>query len=141
MFTSRKRLAAAMMAVGLALGAAACSSQGGKQAEESAANISGGKANTPEMTIAMITHQAPGDTFWDIVRKGAEAASAKDNVQLRYNNNPDAGEQANLVQNAIDSKVDGIAVTLAKPDALAPVIKKAIDAGIPVVAFNSGLDN
>jgi simple sugar transport system substrate-binding protein len=136
-----KRAAAAILAAGLALATTACSSSGGKQAEEGAVNISGGKANTPRMTIAMITHQAPGDTFWDIVRKGAEAGAAKDNVDLKYSNNPDAGEQANLVQNAIDSKVDGIAVTLAKPDALAGVIKKANDAGIPVVAFNSGLDD
>ena len=34
------------------------------------------------MTVAMITHQAPGDTFWDIIRKGAEAAAKKDNVKL-----------------------------------------------------------
>ena len=33
--------------------------------------------------------------------------------------------QANLVQNAIDQKVDGIAVTLAKPDAMKDVVAKA----------------
>ncbi len=70
-----------------------------------------GKANTPRMTVALVTHQAPGDTFWDIVRKGAEAAAAKDNIKLVYSADPNAGSQANLVQNAIDQKVDGIAVT------------------------------
>jgi ABC-type sugar transport system, periplasmic component len=45
------------------------------------------------------------------------------------------------VQSAIDSKVNGIALTLAKPDAMAPAVKAALDAGIPVVAFNSGFDN
>jgi simple sugar transport system substrate-binding protein len=54
------------------------------------------------MTIALVTHQAPGDTFWDIVRKGAEAAAAKDNVKLVYSADPVAGNQANLVQNAVD---------------------------------------
>src|SRR4029078_546511 len=29
----------------------------------------------------------------------------------------------------------------AKPDAMAPAVKAALDAGIPVVAFNSGFDN
>jgi simple sugar transport system substrate-binding protein len=72
------------------------------------------------MTVAFITHAAPGDTFWDIVRKGAEAAAAKDNVTLRYASDADGGGQATLVQNAIDSKVDAIAVTLAKPTALEP---------------------
>ena len=66
----------------------------------------------------MVTHAAQGDTFWDIVRKGAEAAAAKDNVKLLYSSDPDGGKQAQLVQTAIDQKVDGIIVTLAKPDAM-----------------------
>jgi simple sugar transport system substrate-binding protein len=43
------------------------------------------------------------------------------------------------VQNAIDQKVDGIAVTLAKPGAMKDVIGKAGKANIPVVGLNSGL--
>ena len=78
-----------------------------------------GTANTPRATVAMITHEVPGDSFWDLIRKGAEAAAEKDNIELRYSNDPEAPNQANLVQSAIDSKVDGIAVTLAKPDAMA----------------------
>jgi simple sugar transport system substrate-binding protein len=100
-----------------------------------------GQANTPRMTVAMITHEVPGDSFWDLIRKGAQAAADKDNIELRYSNDPEAPAQANLVQSAIDSKVDGIALTLAKPDAMAPAVKAAEAAGIPVVAFNSGFDN
>ena len=53
---------------------------------------------------------------------------------------PEAPNQANLVQSAIDSKVDGIAVTLAKPDAMVAAVQSATAAGIPVVALNSGLE-
>jgi simple sugar transport system substrate-binding protein len=88
----------------------------------------------------MITHEAPGDTFWDKVRSGAQAAAAKDNVELKYSADPDASKQATLIQNAIDSKVDGIATAMANPTALAPAVKAATDAGIPVVGFNSGID-
>jgi simple sugar transport system substrate-binding protein len=90
------------------------------------------------MTVALITHQAPGDTFWDIIRKGAEAASAKDNVDLQYSNDPDATKQAQLIQAAIDKKVDGIAVTDPNTPALGETIKKAVAAGIPVTMFNAG---
>ncbi|MFF8032228.1 MULTISPECIES: sugar ABC transporter substrate-binding protein [unclassified Streptomyces] len=129
-------------AAAAALTLAGCSSgSGGKKSEEGGAEASAGKASTPRMTIALVTHQAPGDTFWDIVRKGAETAAAKDNVKLVYSADPNAGNQANLVQNAIDQKVDGIAVTLAKPDALKDVIAKADAAGIPVVGLNSGLSD
>ncbi|GAB2848379.1 sugar ABC transporter substrate-binding protein [Streptomyces deserti] len=130
------------VAAAAALTLAGCSSSsGGKKSEEGAANASAGKATTPRMTVALVTHQAPGDTFWDTVRKGAEAAAAKDNIKLIYSADPNAGNQANLVQNAIDQKVDGIAVTLAKPDALKSVIGKAEQAGIPVVGLNSGLSD
>lgn len=142
--SSRSRRLAPVVAVAAAaaLTLAGCSSSsGGKKSEEGGGAASAGKASTPRMTVALVTHQAPGDTFWDIVRKGAEAAAAKDNIKLVYSADPNAGNQANLVQNAIDQKVDGIAVTLAKPDAMKSVIGKATSAGIPVVGLNSGVSD
>ncbi|XUL85787.1 sugar ABC transporter substrate-binding protein [Streptomyces galilaeus] len=131
----------AAAAVAALLVAGCSSSSGGKKSTEDTSGVSAGKATTPRMTVAMITHAAPGDTFWDIVRQGAQAAAAKDNVKLVYSSDPNAGNQANLVQNAIDQKVDGIALTLAKPDALKSVVAKAGQAGIPVVGFNSGVSD
>ncbi|WP_328752116.1 sugar ABC transporter substrate-binding protein [Streptomyces sp. NBC_00285] len=139
---SRRFAPAVALAAAAALALAGCSSSsGGKKSEESSDGASAGKATTPRMTIALVTHQSPGDTFWDIVRKGAEAAAAKDNVKLVYSADPSAGGQANLVQNAIDQKVDGIAITLAKPDALKDVVAKAKAANIPVVGLNSGVSD
>ena len=142
---SKTRLGLSAACVGgLALVAMACSA-GGAPSQPTAAPAAAGApasqaASTPRLKIAMITHQAPGDTFWDIVRKGADAAAAKDNVELVYSNDPEAAKQSTLVQNAIDSKVNGIAITLSKPDALAGAVQNATNAKIPVVAFNSGLD-
>ncbi|MER5899443.1 sugar ABC transporter substrate-binding protein [Streptomyces mirabilis] len=139
---SRRIVPVVAAAATAALLAAGCSSNsGGKQAEESGNAVSAGKAGTPRMTVAMITHAAPGDTFWDTIRKGAEAAAAKDNVKLVYASDANGPNQSNLVQNAIDQKVDGIAVTLAKPDAMKAVIAKAEQAGIPVVGFNTGVQD
>jgi simple sugar transport system substrate-binding protein len=134
----RSGLMATAVAGLLALGA--CSSSGGKKAEEQQTQASGGGAAGPRLKIAMITHSAQGDTFWDIVQKGAKAAAAKDNVQFLYSADPEGGKQAQLVQTAIDQKVDGIIVTLAKPDALKDVVAKAVQAKIPVVTINSGAD-
>src|SRR3954464_2071553 len=118
-------LVAALLAV------AACSSQGGAQN-----NSSEGK----KYTIAMVTHEAPGDTFWDKIRNGAEQAAKDHGITLKYSNDPDAGKQATLVQNAIDSKVDALATTLPDPAAIGPRAQKAVQAGIPVVGFNAGMD-
>jgi simple sugar transport system substrate-binding protein len=130
MIHSRRRAAAVSLVAALALVVSACSSSGGKKAT--------GVSNE-RFTVAMITHEAPGDTFWDKIRSGAQAAAAKDNIQLEYAANPEAAGQATLVQSAIDRKVDAIAVTMSKPDPLAPAIKAATQAGIPVVGFNSGI--
>jgi simple sugar transport system substrate-binding protein len=135
----RRRLTALALAL-LLMAAGGCSSSGGKRAEQQAARFGAGVADTPRMKIAMVTHAAEGDTFWDLIRKGAEAAAAKDNVQLVYSSAVQAGDQANLVEQALAQDVDGMALTLAKPDAMKGVVAKARAAGVPVVAFNAGLD-
>src|SRR6202158_6571250 len=132
------RLAAIAGATVVVVGIGSCSSTGGKP-RDTGGGMGGGTADTPRVTIAMITHEVPGDSFWDLIRKGAEAAAKKDNIELRYSNDPEAPNQANLVQTAIDSGVKGIAVTLAKPDAMSAAVKAAEAKGIPVVAFNAGL--
>lgn len=97
--------------------------------------------DTDRAVVAMVSHGAPGDTFWDLVRKGAEEAAKKDNIELRYSSDPQAPNQANLVQSAIDSGVDGIAVTLPNAQAIGPAAKAAVDAGIPVVGLNAGMND
>lgn len=98
-----------------------------------------GKAGTSRIKVAMITHGAKGDQFWELVRKGAEAAAAKDNVELTYASDADPAGQAGLVRDAISDRVDGIAVTLARPDAMKSAVARAKAAGIPVVGLNSGI--
>ena len=117
----------------------ACSSTGGKP-RSTDSGMGAGQADTPRFTIAMVTHGPPGDTFWDLIRKGAETAAQKDNIDLKYSAELAAPDQANLVQNAVDSKVAAIAVTMAKPEAMQPAVQRATAAGIPVVAFNAGID-
>jgi simple sugar transport system substrate-binding protein len=146
MFRSRKRAVGIALLIVLTLVLAACSATGGKRAADAAANAAAnaataGHASTPRYTIAMITHAAPGDTFWDIIRAGADAAAAKDNITLKYSNDDNPTNQAQLIQDAINSHVNGIAVTDPAPDALCPTILKAKAAGIPVVMFNAGINN
>lgn len=99
------------------------------------------RAEEKQLTVAMITHAQPGDTFWDIIRKGAEAAAKKDNVKLIYLADPTATKEAQLVTNVVQQHVDGIALTLAFPDAEAGAVKQAQGAGIPIVGFNAGGDD
>ncbi|MCX5561819.1 sugar ABC transporter substrate-binding protein [Streptomyces sp. NBC_00038] len=129
------------LAGALGVSLAGCSSTGGKRAEDAReAAAAQGKAavNTPEWTFAMITHSGDGDTFWDIVQSGAEQAAVKDNINFLYSHDDEAQQQAQLVDAAVDKKVDGIIVTLAKPDAMKAAVERAEKAGIPVITVNSG---
>jgi simple sugar transport system substrate-binding protein len=135
---SRKGLTLTALAAAALLALSACSGGGAPPAPENQGG--GGGGGESGYTLAMITHETPGDTFWDRIRAGAEQAAKDTGSTLKYSADPDATKQAVLIQNAIDSKVDGIATTLVTPDALIPTVKKAVAAGIPVDSFNSGLD-
>jgi simple sugar transport system substrate-binding protein len=136
--SSALRISAASVSILVAL--TACSSTGGKP-RESGDGMGAGQADTPRVTVAMVTHGPPGDTFWDLIRKGAETAAKKDNIDLKYSAELQGPDQANLVQNAVDSDVAAIAVTLARPEALKPAVERATSEGIPVVALNAGIED
>jgi simple sugar transport system substrate-binding protein len=127
------------LAAVVALGVTACSG-GGREKTDEPSGGGGNAAGSSGYTIAFVTHETPGDAFWDKVRAGAEQAAKDEGVTLKYSNDPDASKQAVLIQNAVDSKVSGIATTLVTPNALAGAVKTATDAKIPVVGLNAGID-
>ncbi|GAA2536144.1 MULTISPECIES: substrate-binding domain-containing protein [Streptomyces] len=129
-------LAALAAAVGLLV--AGCSSTGA--ADDSSGPGGAGTAGAGRMKVTMVTHGTEDDAFWDRVRKGAEAAAAKDGIDLTYVSDPDPAGQAELVRDAVRDGVDGIALTLAKPQAMKGPVNEARAADIPVVGLNSGID-
>ncbi len=93
-----------------------------------------------DLTIAVITH-GEGDSFWAVVKKGAEQAAKDSGVELKYSESQnDPQKQAQLIESAVTEKVDGIATSAPDPDAITGALKRATDAGIPVVTLNSGAD-
>lgn len=137
MIPRRFRVLAVGSAAALVLAVSACSSGGAPQTNTEDTSGGGGDSG---YTISMVTHETPGDSFWDKIRAGAEQAAKDTGSKLQYSNDPAADKQAQLIQTAVDSKVDGIATTLVTPDALAGAVKSATDAKIPLVGFNSGID-
>ena len=136
----RTRQLAIAAVAGLLLTATACSGGGAPPSTNTDSGSNNADSGAPEYTIAMVTHEQPGTTFWDRVRAGAEQSAKQHNIDLKYSNDPQQGNQATFVQNAIDSKVDGIAVTLAAPEAVGPALQKASEAGIPTAVLNAGID-
>jgi simple sugar transport system substrate-binding protein len=137
---------ALVMAAAVAAVVAGCgsSNSGGGDSGTSAAAATGGKSPSTsgkQLKVIVVTHGVPSDPFWNTVQKGVKDAGADFNVKTDYQSLQgavDPGQEARLMDAAIAQKPDGIAVTIPDPSAMRAPIKKALDAGIPVIAFNSG---
>lgn len=91
--------------------------------------------------IAVVTHGQASSSFWAIVRNGVEAAGRQMDVVIDYKA-PDVyslDDMANLIDQAVASRPDGLVVSLPEPG-LAAAIERAVEAGIPTVTINSGSD-
>jgi len=89
--------------------------------------------------IAVVTHGPASSPFWAVVRNGVEAAGRQMDVLVSYRA-PDVysfERMQELIDQAIDSRPDGLVVSIPEPG-LSAAIRRATDAGIPVVSINSG---
>ncbi|MEU6788984.1 sugar ABC transporter substrate-binding protein [Nonomuraea angiospora] len=124
-----------------ALALSGCSSSGGQSAQSAPAASSAAAPAAASASFAVITHAGAGDSFWDVVKNGAEAAGKQYGVKVTYQGDGDPAKQSQLIDQAVSEKVDGIVVSMANPDALKEAIGKAVAAKIPVVTINSGADS
>ncbi|MBJ3785022.1 sugar ABC transporter substrate-binding protein [Devosia sediminis] len=90
------------------------------------------------VSATMIIYLDPSVQFFNPVVKGAQDAAAAFNVDLdvQYANN-DPVRQNDLIDSAVATGVDGIAVAISSSDAFDDSICAAVDAGIIVIGFNN----
>ncbi|MGY3439627.1 MULTISPECIES: substrate-binding domain-containing protein [unclassified Marinovum] len=92
--------------------------------------------------IAVIV-KTTNSSFWQNVNKGATAAIANHSEHTMTFNGPASesaiADQVALVENAINRGVAAIVLAPSDPEALAPVVKRAYESGIPVAIIDSGL--
>ncbi|MGH3670433.1 MAG: hypothetical protein ACRDSH_07335, partial [Pseudonocardiaceae bacterium] len=100
MFRIKRALVAIFLTILLTV--AACTSGG----EQSSARAIGGKAGYP-YTFAVVTHGSAGDQFWSIVKAGSIRGSADEGVRVTYQSDADPEKQAQLIDAAVNQKVDG----------------------------------
>ncbi len=144
---TRRTLPALAMAAALFVGACSSSSPTTAPAASGGA-ASGGAAASCPYKFAVITH---GDTgsFWSVVYKGAKDAAAATGCTLSevYGSQqqgqaqPDDNAENQAIQDAINQKVDGLAVSDHNPSLMNPTLASAVKAGIPVVLINAGCDD
>jgi rhamnose transport system substrate-binding protein len=91
-----------------------------------------------EKTVAFVP-KLLGIPYFEAMKAGGEEAAKKLGVRFIYQGDTtaDAAKQAEIVNSLIQQKVDVIAVAPNDPSAIAPVLKRAADAGIKVMTSDT----
>lgn len=125
--TGRRGVAA--LALALAPGLAACAGGEGTTAEQ----------ERPRRYV-VITHGQSADPFWSVVANGVADAAEALGVDAQYQapGRFSMVEMADLIEAAVASRPEGIAVSIPDADALGAAVRSALERGIHVVSLNSG---
>ncbi|MCP4396602.1 MAG: substrate-binding domain-containing protein [bacterium] len=104
--------------------------------------FSSGEALAQEKTykIAVVVHGSTTDPFWGPVEQGVKDASVLyPDVEVTYTGTDvfSVEEFLTNLEAAIASKPDALVCTLTAPEAMDGMLRKVIDAGLPVVAINA----
>ena len=100
-----------------------------------------GPASAQDMKIALVV-KALGNGFFDAANKGAQEAAAEiGGIEVIYTGPTQATAegQIEIVNSLIAQQVAAIAISANDPDALVPALKRAMDRGITVISWDSGV--
>lgn len=97
--------------------------------------------NPGKVKIALVRYLSTGDFFQSYL-SGVEAQAKALGVDLRvFDSRQDAALQADMVDQAIALHVDGIIIQHGLTESMKEAAKRAVDAGIKVVAFDVNVEN
>ena len=94
-----------------------------------------------EYNFVLIVKSMSSD-FWRAAVEGAEDEAEVLGVKVTCqgpSSNTDIADQVQMLNNAINSFPDGIAIAASDASAVMDSLQDAMDAGIPVICFNSGV--
>lgn len=128
-----------VLLVALVVALAGCG--GGEEQGEGGGGGQGG-AGREDVNIAVVTHGQASDPFWSVVQNGVNQAAKDMGVKVEYTapDTFDMVEMSQLIDAAVATEPDGLVVSVPDADALQDSIQGAVDAGIPVVSMNAGVD-
>ncbi len=97
-------------------------------------------AAAADMTFVLVPKNL-GNPYFDTANNGAQEAAGELGVTVLYQGpaSADATQQIQLINSLIAQNVSGLAVAADDSDALVPTGKEAMDAGIPVVSWDSAI--
>ena len=107
-----------------------------------AIGLMGAGAHADDLTVGLLV-KSLGNGFFDAAHKGADnAAKELGDTKVIYTGptKATAEGQIEIINSLIDQKVGCIAISANDPDAVVPALKKAMDRGIKVISWDSGVN-
>jgi len=88
-----------------------------------------------DVHVVVVTHGSSSDAYWSVVKRGVDDAAELTGAQVDYYAPQvfDVVEQARLIEAAVATQPDGLAVSIPDADALRGPIEAAVASGIPVI--------
>lgn len=100
-------------------------------------------AASNDKTVIAAIPKATGGDFWETVEAGARKAASELDIDLKWEGTvteTEIAEQTKIIENMINLGVDAIALAPLNNQAQRKPVQSAVDNGIPVVIFDSGVD-
>jgi simple sugar transport system substrate-binding protein len=94
------------------------------------------------LRFIVVTHGQASDPYWSVVQNGVNQAAKDMGVQVEYEA-PDTFDMvamSQMIDAAVASHPDGMAISIPDADALGDSIKAGVAAGIPMISLDSGSD-
>ena len=142
----KKKVLAILMCAVLALSMVACGGSKEEPATEPAATEDAAATETPaaegkdyHFEIIVKSFQS---TYWQAAVKGVEQACAEQGVTANCNGpatESDIADQVQMLNDAIAKAPNGIGLAACDTNSVLDSLQKALDAGIPVVCFDTGV--
>lgn len=102
---------------------------------------SSGKKDAKDIEVVFIPKMT-GNAFFESGNKGAQEMAKKVGFKVKYDGAPEGtvANQVQIINSAVNSGADAIAISSVSSDGLNQALQKAIDAGVKVITWDSDVD-
>ena len=102
----------------------------------------GGKKKDDKDIQVVFIPKMTGNAFFESGNNGAQEMAKKVGFKVKYDGAPEGtvANQVQIINSAVNSGADAIAISSVSSDGLNQALKKALDAGVKVVTWDSDVD-
>lgn len=137
----KKKFLAMFLCAAMALAMTACGGSDSTVSKDNSETSGDAQGDSYHFEVIVKSFQS---TYWQAAVKGVDQACKELGVEANCNgpaNESDIADQIQMFEAAIAKNPDGIALAACDTNSVLSSLQKALDAGIPVVCFDTGIED